>query len=61
MTQVDHIKVEKDTGFSASRPWKADIVWKDGKVWTSWCYGFKTKKALMRHIEAVNPNALVIC
>ena len=39
-------------GFFPSRPWRADIHWTDGTVWTGWAYHFRTKAALLAHIEA---------
>ena len=39
-------------GFTPSRPWRADIHWSDGSVWTGWAANFRTKRALLEHIEA---------
>ena len=58
---VDRIEVRKDT-FFPSRPWTADVYFKDGHVWKSWCWNYRTKKSLLRHIEAVDSDlpALVV-
>ncbi|MGI9489136.1 MAG: hypothetical protein ACR2RF_25275 [Geminicoccaceae bacterium] len=55
---VNHIAVRKD-GFIPSKPWCADVIWKDGDVWTSWSYGYRTRKALLAHIEAIAPTVTV--
>lgn len=46
---IAHIR--KDS-LTSSRPWVADLI-VDGKTWTSWAHGFKSRKALMAHINAV--------
>lgn len=43
--------IRKDD-FYPSRPWVADLI-VDGKTLTGWAYGFKSRKALVAHINAV--------
>ena len=59
MRELDHITIRKD-GFTPSRPWVADVHFDDGTMWKSWSYGFRTKTALMQHIEAVRSDAKVV-
>ena len=43
--------IRKDD-FMPSRPWVADLI-VDGETLTSWAHGFKSRKALIAHINAV--------
>jgi hypothetical protein len=45
--------------FVSSRPWRADIHWSDNTVWSGWASGFRTKRALLAHIEATAGAVLV--
>ena len=58
---VQKIQIRKDTFFH-SRPWAADVHWKDGKVWVSWQSRFRTQKALLETIAGLDDNlpALVV-
>ncbi len=49
--QAVGITIRKDM-FTPSRPWCADVEHDNGVRWVSWCAGFKTLKALNRHIDA---------
>ena len=51
------IVVRKDM-FTPSRPWCADVEFDDSPSWMSWCSGFKTLKALNRHIDATVAEGL---
>ena len=42
----------RNDGWNPSRPWVADLI-VDGKTLTGWAHGFKSKKALIAHIQAV--------
>jgi hypothetical protein len=48
---VDFIQIRKDTGIP-SRPWCADIHFKDGKVWMSWQANFRRKGDMVAKIKA---------
>jgi len=52
-------EIKKD-GFIPSKPWSADVVFNDGKIWKSWSYGFKTKKSLVEHCQYVRPNIEIV-
>ena len=47
------VHVYKDN-FTPSRPWQADIYWNHGEVWKSWCYGYRSKKRLLQHVDAMD-------
>lgn len=48
-------------GPTKSRPWAADIVFSDGTRWTSWSYGYKTKKGIMEHCLYVSDMLPIVC
>lgn len=44
------IRVYKDT-FTPSRPWNADVIWPDGKVWKGWQSGWKTRTKMLENSQ----------
>ena len=56
---VDRVVIRKD-GFRPSSPWSADLYFKSGELWVSWCYGYRTKKGLIEYIEAVNSDLDIV-
>lgn len=55
---VEKVVIRKDS-FIPSRPWCADVIWNDGLVWRNWAYQYRTRKALVAHVEAVAPGARI--
>lgn len=53
------IVIRKDN-WVASKPWHADLIFPDGKVWKGWQSFFRTKKALIDNARAVAPNAAIV-
>jgi hypothetical protein len=47
---VLRVIISKDS-FRPSAPWKADVEFRNGKFWTSWHYGYKSKKNLLSAIH----------
>jgi hypothetical protein len=56
---IDRIEIYKD-GWIVSRPWNADIFFKDGVVWKSWQCGCKTKKGLIEAIKGYDPEVQIV-
>ena len=56
---IDKVVIRKD-GFRPSKPWSADLYFKDDDIWVSWCYGYKTKKSLLSYIDSIESNIMVI-
>lgn len=50
--------IRKDMAFP-SKPWTADVDWHGDGYWTSWSYGYRTKKALLAHCAAVDDSAAI--
>lgn len=44
----------------ASRPWHADLVFPDGTVWRGWQEFYRSKKRLIRDIQAVSSKITII-
>ena len=46
--------------YKTSEWWQADAIWRDTAPWKSWCYGYKTRKALLEHIRAIGHSDIVV-
>ena len=58
MTISYTVVVYKDS-WTPSRPWRADLIFADGKKLLGWQTGFRTRKALIQNVLAVAPDAKV--
>jgi|10_taG_2_1085330.scaffolds.fasta_scaffold00871_25 hypothetical protein len=62
--QTQTFTIRKDAFHGVSRQWCCDAETSDGKVFKNWCHGFRTRKALVAHINAVCdgafPNASIV-
>ena len=48
---VDRVVIRKDPFNGISKQWQADLYFKDGNIWASWCANYQTKKGLIDYIN----------
>lgn len=53
--RIKEIVIRKDF---TSRPWAADIVFEDGKVWKSWQNNYRSLKSMTAHIDEFVPQVV---
>jgi len=52
--------IRKDAFHGVSKQWCCDAETSDGKVLKNWCYGFRTRGALVAHINAVSDGPCIL-
>ena len=57
---VDRAVIRKDPFNGVAKQWQADLYFNDGKVWYSWCSGYRSKKSLIDSINYVHEDILIV-
>jgi len=57
--EIEKILIRKDN-WIPSRPWYADIYFKNGRVWLSWLSGFKTKKSVIEYADDIAGHLKIV-
>tara|TARA_Y100000034_G_scaffold47284_1_gene58179 strand:+ start:468 stop:755 length:288 start_codon:yes stop_codon:yes gene_type:complete len=57
---VDRVVIRKDPFNGVAKQWQADLYFKDGNVWFSWCSGYRSKKSLINYINSVRGEDILI-
>ena len=57
---VDAVVIREDTFNGVSKQWQADLYFKDGTKWLSWCPNYRTRKGLIEYIRYVQPNLDIV-
>ena len=60
MKTVEKIVIRKDGFYTPSKPWVADVYFKDGNIWVAWSSNYRTKKSLIEHVRAVDANIPIV-
>lgn len=60
MGTVEAVVIRKDPFNGVGKQWQADVYFKDGNMWISWCQNYRTKKGLIDYIEALGHDLNVI-
>jgi hypothetical protein len=49
--QIDRVEIYKDEFHGKSRPWCADVFWKNGEVSKAFAYAYRSRKRLVAMVK----------